>query len=379
MNSELRPGDRRRDDRRTDHVRLADFTIPELRKALVTSGLLLAVVLLFAYMVADVIVGIVAGIVLGAYLIPFHNWICRHIPGRRLAAIISIILVTVPLVAVLVYSWIEVSDAAEYLEVNSAEIAGRITTVIQRIPFARDLAVEDDLSRWVAAAAARGGRLIGELQETVDILIISVAVFLFTVFYILTDHERILAYMRQKVPGRYRDLSGEISHNIKAVVYGALYATFVTQLIKSSVVLVMNLAWNVPLAVVLAIASFFIGFFPIIGSWTVYVPVAIYLIVFRGDVAGGIIMLVIGFFGITLFMSMYLRPKIAAEKSQVLNFYWMFIALVTGVYTFGLIGIVIGPVLIGILKAVFDTVTGDSGQSPAMGWDGGRAGGGGVG
>ena len=41
----------------------------------------------------------------------------------------------------------------------------------------------------------------------------------------------------------------------------------------------------------------------------------------------------------------------------MLNFYWMFVALITGVYTFGLAGILLGPILIGLLKAVIDTVT----------------------
>jgi predicted PurR-regulated permease PerM len=41
----------------------------------------------------------------------------------------------------------------------------------------------------------------------------------------------------------------------------------------------------------------------------------------------------------------------------VLDFYWMFVGLVTGVYTFGLVGIVLGPILIGILKATLDTIT----------------------
>jgi predicted PurR-regulated permease PerM len=40
----------------------------------------------------------------------------------------------------------------------------------------------------------------------------------------------------------------------------------------------------------------------------------------------------------------------------------MFIALVTGVFTFGLIGIIIGPVLIAVLKAILDTLS-----SPATG------------
>jgi predicted PurR-regulated permease PerM len=189
-----------------------------------------------------------------------------------------------------------------------------------------------------------------------------VAVFLFTTFYVLTDHARIAAYIRSKVPGRYAPLAEAVTENIRHVAYGALYATFLTQIVKSLVVLGMNLVWDVPLAVVLAIASFFIGFLPIVGSWSVYVPVAVYLMVFRDNVVGGVLMLLIGLLVNTVILSLYLRPKIAAEKSGVLNFYWMFLALVTGVYTFGLVGIIIGPILIGVLKAVFETITG-----PAMG------------
>ena len=41
----------------------------------------------------------------------------------------------------------------------------------------------------------------------------------------------------------------------------------------------------------------------------------------------------------------------------MLNFYWMLVALVTGVYTFGLVGMLLGPMLIGLLKAIVDTIT----------------------
>ncbi|MBI4409624.1 MAG: AI-2E family transporter [Gemmatimonadetes bacterium] len=357
------PGDRRRRERRSDHVRLADYAVPELRKSVFTAALLAAILALLAYMVHEVLVAIIAGVVLGAYLIPFHDWLCRRLGRRHLAAFLTISAVTVPLVVIVAYSWMEFSGAAGYLQTHQQEIARRLTAGLHQLPFTERIRVEDDLPRWVAGLAERGTSFVDDLQETIGTTVVSIAMFLVACFYVLVDHERILTYMRRKVSARYRDLADEISGNMRAVVYGALYATFLTQLLKSSVVLLMNLIWDVPLAVVLAIVSFFIGFFPIVGSWTVYLPVAIYLMLFRGDVAGGILMLVIGFFGITLFMSMYLRPKIAAEKSQVLNFFWMFLALVTGVYTFGLVGIIIGPVLIGVLKAVFDTVTGDAARA----------------
>jgi predicted PurR-regulated permease PerM len=120
----------------------------------------------------------------------------------------------------------------------------------------------------------------------------------------------------------------------------------------------------VPLAGVLAILSFIIGFFPIVGSWSVYVPVAGYLAVFRDAPGQGLAMVLIGFFFNTVYVSTFLRPKIAAERSQVLNFYWMLVALITGVYTFGLVGILLGPMLIGLLKAILDTIT----SQPGWNW-----------
>lgn len=353
--------DRRREDRRSAFVRLGDYTIPELRKAILTGILLAAVLALFLYMVHEVLVAVIAGVVLAVYLLPFQLHVERHLRSRTLTAILTIMVVVVPLAAVIAYSWAEIADAATYLNENREEVAARITEAVQRLPFGQGLEVREDVPRWVAAVANQSAEIVDELQETLDILVLSVAVFLFTAFYVLTDHARIAAYIREKVPGRYVPLAGAVTGNVRQVAYGALYATFLTQIMKSMVVLGMNLAWDVPLAVVLAIASFFIGFLPIVGSWSVYVPVAVYLVVFRENVTGGVLMLLIGLVINTVVISMYLRPKIAAEKSGVLNFYWMFIALVTGVYTFGLVGIIIGPILIGVLKAVFETVTG-----PAM-------------
>jgi predicted PurR-regulated permease PerM len=100
-----------------------------------------------------------------------------------------------------------------------------------------------------------------------------------------------------------------------------------------------------------------IGFFPIVGSWSVYVPVALWLAIFRNAPGQALVMVIIGFGFNTVYISTFLRPKIAAERSKVLNFYWMLVGLVTGVYTFGLVGILLGPILIGLLKAILDTIT----------------------
>jgi predicted PurR-regulated permease PerM len=49
---------------------------------------------------------------------------------------------------------------------------------------------------------------------------------------------------------------------------------------------------------------------------------------------------------------------VAASGAGRFNFYWMFLALVAGVYTFGIPGIVLGPAIIGFVKAITDTLVG---------------------
>ena len=53
---------------------------------------------------------------------------------------------------------------------------------------------------------------------------------------------------------------------------------------------------------------------------------------------------------------LYTRPRIAAEKSEVLDVYWMSIALVSDASAFGLMGIIIGAMLIAVLNATLGPV-----------------------
>ena len=348
--------DRRSRERRRNQV-LAELTLPELRRVVITSALFLLVLGLFLWMVRTVLIGAILAVILAFYLRPLYRRILRLVGSPTWASILTICVIILPLLGTIAYSYAELQDAAEYLAHHETEITARIDQAVHRIPFFEGKSFTDQIRNGVLVASNFGARVIGGLKSAATNLGIAAAVFLFTMFYVFTQASEIVAYLRSKVPPRYNELMAALQQNVRGVLYGAIYATLLTQSIKSLIILGMNLAFHVPLAVVLAILSFVIGFFPIVGSWSIYLPVAVWLMIFREAYVSALLMLVIGFFGNTLFISMYLRPKIAAEKSQVLNFYWMFIGLVTGVYTFGLVGVLLGPLIIGLLKATLDTVT----------------------
>ncbi len=350
------PDERRRLERRVN-ARLADITLPELRRMLITTTLFTVVLALFLWMVRTVIIAAILGVVVAVYLRPIYARTLALVRRRGVAAVLTLLVLGVPVLALLVYSYAEIASAASYIDAHGQEIATRIDAALHRVAFLRTANAGETVQRWILRASDYGASIPALVRNALVGLAVAATVFLFTAFYLLVDAETIAAYVRAKLPPRYSGLAAALETNVRGVLYGAIYSTFLTQALKAVVVLLLNVAFGVPLAGVLAILAFIIGFFPIVGSWSVYVPVAAWLFVFRDSPGEALAMVAVGFVVNTLYISTFLRPKIAAERSRVLNFYWMFVGLVTGVYTFGLVGIVLGPILIGLLKAILDTVT----------------------
>ena len=349
-------GERRRAERRVN-ARVADLTLPDFRRMLVTTTLFVIVLVLFLWMVRTVVIAAILGVVIAAYLRPVYDRVLRRVRRPAAAAFLTLVGVLLPLAALLAYSYVEVAQVARYLAGHQDEVTARVVAAVRRLPFLRGADVAGSVRAWVLAASDYGAKLPGVIKRTVVNFSVAATIFFFTAWYILTDADEVVAYVRGKVPPRYAELVGALEANVRGVLYGAVYATLVTQALKTAVIFLLNVFFHVPLAAVLAIAAFIVGFFPIVGSWSVYVPVALWLFVFRDDAAGALVMLAVGSLVNTFYISTVLRPKLAAERSRVLNFYWMLVGLVTGVYTFGLAGILLGPILIGLLKAIIDTVT----------------------
>jgi predicted PurR-regulated permease PerM len=349
-------GERRRVDRRLN-ARVGDLTLPELRRILITTTLGAVVLVAFLWMVRTVVIAAILGLIIGFYLRPLYGWILARTHRRTLSGILTLVGVILPILLVLVYSYSELSDAGSYVATHQDEIAQKVNEAVRRLPFLKNSNASEAAGRMVVDATAYGTRLPLILRSALAGFSIAATIFIFTAFYILNEAENIGNYLGSKIPPRYEELRRSLEVNVRGVLYGAIYSTLLTQTLKSLIILGMNLVFQVPLAGALAVVSFIIGFFPIVGSWSVYVPVAIWLAIFRNQMGAAILMVIIGTVVNTIFISMYLRPKIAADRSRVLNFYWMFVALITGVYTFGLAGILIGPILIGLLKAVIDSVT----------------------
>jgi len=341
-----------------DERLLGDVTFAEARRAAIYGGAALLALVLFAALVGQVAIALLLAVVAGAYLVPIQEWLEARLRARGGSALVTVALIFVPVLAALAYGWYEVARAAREVLGRREETLAAVSRSLDRYFGLGYEETRAGLESALAGALLRAGHAAEELRDGAALLLVSATIFFFTLFYVLTRRERLVAYVKLRVPGEFLPLYERLSLNVGGALRGALWAVFIDQSAKAVIILLMNLALGVPLAVVLALLAFLVGFFPVLGVWAVYVPVSVYLLVFREAPTLAAIYFGVGVF-ITFASSLYLRPRLASEKSAALNFYWMLVALVSGVFTFGVAGVVLGPAILGFAKAVLDSLVGD--------------------
>src|SRR5215210_6696889 len=342
----------------SESKRLGDVTVGEAKRAAIYAGLTGLALFRVLRMLGEVFVALLLGTVAGVYLLPVQEWLERRLRARAGSALVTIALIVVPLAATVGYGWYEMSGytAAVQDELRREQVIASISQSLSVY-----VAVENTravLQNAFAEAFVRSGEALAEVKKRTALLLVSATVFFFTLFYVLTERARLAAYIKLRVPGDFMPFYERLTENVGGALRGALFAVMVDQTVKALMILVMNFVFGVPLAVALALVTFVIGFFPLLGEWAVYIPVSIYLLVFQHSPKVAAAYFLIGL-AMTAGSSFVLRPKLAAHSAERFNFYWMLVGLVTGVYAFGIPGVVLGPAILGFAKAIMDTLVGD--------------------
>jgi predicted PurR-regulated permease PerM len=114
--------DRRRLERRTTPT-LAELTLPELRRMMVTTILFVIVLVLFLWMVRTVIIATIIGGIVAMYMRPVYLGLVRHIPHNISAATVTLALLILPILGITAYSYEEIADVAGYVNAHQDDIA----------------------------------------------------------------------------------------------------------------------------------------------------------------------------------------------------------------------------------------------------------------
>ncbi|MBU7017282.1 MAG: AI-2E family transporter [Theionarchaea archaeon] len=172
----------------------------------------------------------------------------------------------------------------------------------------------------------------------------------FISFYLVRDGKGIRDGLIKIVPESTRSRVIRLINACDAVVYGVvvgyLFKAILTGVISVIVFSILGIGNPVVMGVVIAVFDFI----PLIGPWTIFVGLFFWYAL-QGEITYAIEVSAICYVTISLIPELYVRPKVAGTISHVHPMV-MLIGILGGIMSLGPIGVVAGPLILGVIVAI---------------------------
>lgn len=228
-------------------------------------------------------------------------------------------------------------------------------------------------SLWavIAENLAQGSRyLIQRLSSMAGDLLLGLAqlgMIVLTTFFLFRDGEALVAWIRRTLP-----LSIErqtvVFRRFDEVVFGTIYGNALIAVIEGVLGGVAFWAVGLPSPVLWGTVMGVLAFLPLVGASLVWIPGAIYLFFQTAYVKMTVLILV----GIAIALIDYVVRTVVIGSKSKLHTLLVFLSVFGGLTVFGLVGLVIGPLVVAIGIALLDTYRGDIGEEGSAGGERGH-------
>lgn len=173
----------------------------------------------------------------------------------------------------------------------------------------------------------------------------------FTMYYLFRDGERIVAKLPAALPLSHEQSEAIIVRTqevVSASVYGVVTIAALQGLLGGIAFWILGIPSPLLWAVLLA----FVCMIPIAGSFLVWLPLSIYLMA-NGHWSKAVVLIVWGALVVST-IDNFLRPKLIRKQTK-LHELFVFFSVLGGISVFGLLGIVLGPVVLAITLGLLQT------------------------
>ena len=284
---------------------------------------------------------------------PFHRWVKRNVGRRNMAAAISVLLVTmiltgpgIPLIQALTH---EASTAIKQIQENTTLAAWR--TVIDHHPrlapvvgwfqsnvdFGKEVArLAGGLTSWLSSFIADSAWFLMQLVVSV-----------FTLFYLFRDGEEGLVALRSWIPLSAHEADqvlSRVSETIYATLYGHMLASMTQGLLGGLMFWWLGLSAPLLWGTVMAL----LAVIPILGAFLVWIPAVLFLFL-KGSWVKALI-LQWGTFVVGLVDNL-IYPILVGKRVR-LHPIVVFFAVMGGLFTFGVSGLILGPIILTVTIAL---------------------------
>lgn len=323
-------------------------------------GLVVFSVALTVVLVSPFWTALLLAAVLAASMRAPMAWLVARLGGRRewaagLLVVTLIVTLVLPVAALLTVIAAQAVEGFRWLQ--EALTSQGIAALVDHLPrwlerLARHVLTSlpellDQLEEQVGARGGRAVTALGGILAATGGAIVKLVVSLVALYFFLVDGHKLVAWLEANAPlapGQFRELVGEFRRTAVSV----LVATVATAGIQAAAALIGFLLAGAPGPLFLATVTFLVALVPAVGGTVVVLAVALLQYATGHEVAGGF--LLVWAFGVVSMVDTLARPYLL-RGGMALPIGIVFLALLGGVAAFGVVGVLLGPLVVTFLIA----------------------------
>ena len=341
---------------------------------------LLSLILYSAFLIlTPFLTAITWAVILAILVYPLYAWLLQLMRGRATLAAITVIVVI---------TFIVIAPGVELVRFLADEAVSLVQSV-------RSLLDEEGKQEWLAkpwvqqvlgwwnmvsfrlvdfkinwkellvqGAQSSSTFLVTQVKgiaQNVLAFTINFIVALFTLFFVLRDGAEFLSRVQRLLP-MDREHQERLLRNIVDVVTAVVHGTLVVATVQGLLAGLAYWVLGVPFAALWGVVTAFAALLPIGGSTMVTVPASIYLFL-QGETVRGVILLVWSL-GVVGMVDNILKPLLIGNRLGV-PVLFLFFGILGGLALFGAVGIILGPALFALLRALLDLYSEEYSNSEA--------------
>ncbi len=314
---------------------------------------LVGILVIAFFVLKDILLSILFGMLFAYLFYPVYKKLNRKLHKPNLSSVIILILFILILVIPVLIILPALAQQAlhAYSFMQTLDLGGSLSKLLPQFlssEMARVLNIQINnlVSQFFSQVLNQASNIITAIPN----LILQFAVMFFTFYFATRDGDKIVRYLESISPlsGKtHQKFIYEFKHITDAIVYGQGLIGVVQGLAVGLILFLLGVSNYLILTLIATLFSII----PILGAGMVWFPVAIFML-FTGSPIKGIILLIYGFFFVSIIDNV-LRPYFLS-KGSALPISVALIGTIGGLYAFGVIGLIFGPLVLAYAIILLD-------------------------
>jgi predicted PurR-regulated permease PerM len=320
---------------------------------------IVALLLYLAFLVfAPFLVPLAWAAVLVVVSYPVFEWLARKWGATRAAifctAAATLILI-VPVLFVMVAFVKQGVNAVQEFQfqaaIGSYTRLDRIWTMLQeRFPDAGSEDFSHTLQRYGAVAAGFVAGKLGIILKNAAVFFFHLGVTILAMFYFYRDGASMVARLRDLLPFELEHRDRMLSES-RELIFASVTSSLAAAVAHAILGGLAFAATGISAPIFWGVMMGFFSFVPLVGSALIWVPVAISLMV-GGHLGKGIVLVIVCAVIVSA-VDNVVRPWLISGRAE-LGGLMVFIGVLGGIEAFGLLGVILGPIIVAMAASVLE-------------------------